>query len=80
MQRHPLPSNIPLLGTVSSQVPLQVANPFVIAKECALKEKAVDAGGQDAWVWRTDSPMPPLPAMTRSRHPRVERTSTLCKL
>lgn len=70
--------NVLLLDAGGAPVPLHVASPFLAAKERALKEKAVKASGQNAWLWRTDSPMPPLPAVmpatTRARHPQVERT------
>ena len=41
-------------------VPLQVVSAFMDPKERAAKEKATAAAKQDAWVWRTDLPMPSL--------------------
>ena len=36
-------------------------------KERAVKENAIAAAKQDAWVWRTDQPMPPLKSAEVSR-------------
>lgn len=58
--------NVLLLDAGSAPVPLHVCSPFLAAKERALKEKAVKACGRDAWLWRTDGPLPPLPATTRT--------------
>jgi hypothetical protein len=56
--------NVLLLDAGDAPVPLHVASPFLAAKERAAKERAVNTGGQGVWLWRTDEPMPALPAMT----------------
>lgn len=52
--------NALLLDAGPAPVPLHVVSPFMDPKERAAKEKAVAACKGDAWVWRTDQPMPPL--------------------
>lgn len=61
-------ANFLLLDAASGQgcdYPLHVMSKFVDAKEQALKAKAVEKCGPDAWVWHTDQPIPPLPAVRR---------------
>lgn len=52
--------NALLLDAGPAPVPLHVVSAFMDPKERAAKEKAVAACKDDAWVWRTDQPMPPL--------------------
>lgn len=63
--------NVLLLDAGSAPVPLHVDSPFLSAKERALKEKAVAALGPGAWLWRTDAPLPELPALVASSAPRT---------
>lgn len=57
--------NALLLDTGGQPVPLHVVSAFMSAKDRAIKEKAAQEVGK-AWVWRTDEPMPDLPAAHRS--------------
>ena len=52
--------NALLLDAGPVPVPLHVVSAFMDPKERAVKEKATAAAKQDAWVWRTDQPMPSL--------------------
>ncbi|WP_150429921.1 DUF1173 family protein [Dechloromonas sp. CZR5] len=52
--------NALLLDAGPAPVPLHVVSAFMDPKERAAKEKAVAACKDDAWVWWTDQPMPPL--------------------
>lgn len=56
----PFPNAL-LLDAGSTSIPLHVISAFMDAKEIAAKEKAVSAGSEMTWVWRTDRPMPGLP-------------------
>ncbi len=61
-------ANFLLLDAASGQggdYPVHVMSKFVDAKEQALKASAVEKCGPDAWVWRTDEAMPPLPGPRR---------------
>ncbi|MFT3815666.1 MAG: DUF1173 family protein [Acidovorax sp.] len=53
--------NALLLDTGGQPLALHIFSAFMSSKDRAVKEKAVQAGG-GAWVWRTDEPMPALPA------------------
>ncbi len=51
--------NALLLDTGPVPVPLHVVSAFMEPKERLSKEKAIAGiGTQDAWVWRTEEPMP----------------------
>ncbi|RTL56516.1 MAG: DUF1173 domain-containing protein [Rhodocyclaceae bacterium] len=52
--------NVLLLDAGPTPVPLHVVSPFMETKERAEKERAIAACKEDAWVWWTDQPMPPL--------------------
>lgn len=58
--------NALLLDAGPAPVPLHVVSAFMDTKERAAKEKAVAACKDDAWVWRTDQPMPPLKSVIGS--------------
>jgi len=58
--------NALLLDAGPAPVPLHVVSAFMDPKERAAKEKAVAACKDDAWVWRTDQPMPPLKSVIGS--------------
>lgn len=51
-------------------MPLHVASALASPKERAAKERAIQALGRNAWVWRTDGKLPELPTATR-RTPRA---------
>jgi len=55
-------ANAPLLDIGQQPVPLQVLSAFMEAKERAAKGKAVAATKEARWPWRTDQPLPQLPA------------------
>jgi hypothetical protein len=59
--------NALLLDAGPAPVPLHVVSAFMDPKERAAKEKATAAAKQDAWVWRTDQPMPSLKSVEGSR-------------
>lgn len=52
--------NALLLDAGPAPVPLHVVSAFMDPKERAAKEKTVAACKDDAWVWRTEQPMPPF--------------------
>lgn len=52
--------NVLLLDGGSMPIPLHIVSPFAGSKDRAAKERAI-AGGP-CWVWRSDQPMPELPA------------------
>jgi hypothetical protein len=53
--------NALLLDAGPVPVPLHVVSAFMEPKERLSKERAiVEIGGQGAWVWRTEEPMPPI--------------------
>jgi hypothetical protein len=59
--------NALLLDTEGGPFPLHVVSAFLDPKEQSAKEKAVQAAGDDAWVWRTDQALPALPPRAGSR-------------
>lgn len=52
--------NALLLDAGPVPAPLHVTSAFMDTKERVLKEKAIAAVRQEAWVWSTDQPMPAL--------------------
>jgi hypothetical protein len=57
--------NFLLLDTGSEPTPLHVVSPFMSGSERSTKDKAVNALGEEAWVWRIESGLPALPAGCR---------------
>lgn len=55
-------------------MPLHVMSPFMEDKDRAIKRKAIDALGKGAWVWETETGLPPLPA---ARELRTARSSEI---
>ena len=58
-------ANALLLDTGAVPLPLHVLSPFLSAREREAKTEVL-RHAIDAWVWSTDGPMPPLPAV----HPK----------
>ena len=56
-------ANALLLDAGPSALPLHLISPFMSPEERAAKERAIAARGTEAWVWRTEDVMPPLPAV-----------------
>jgi hypothetical protein len=59
--------NALLLDTEGGPFPLHVVSAFLDPKEKSATEKAVQAAGDDAWVWRTDQALPAMPPRAGSR-------------
>ena len=59
-------ANALLLDTGGEATPLHVLSPFLPAREREAKAEAL-RHAVDAWVWSTDGPMPPLPAVHATR-------------
>ena len=69
--------NVLLLDTGAKPTPLHVVSASLDPQDRAAKEKALKAAGDTAWVWNTDSKMPPLPEATPMRtNEKSERTSS----
>jgi len=60
-------ANALLLDAGAVPAPLHVVSAFMSPKERAVKERAIAAGGQGAWVWCTDHPMPSFASAVASR-------------
>lgn len=58
-------ANALLLDAGPVTVALHVVSAFMGPRERAAKEKAISATGQAAWVWRSDSDMPPFTDVAR---------------
>ena len=57
-------ANVLLLDAGPAPVPLHVLSPFMKTTDRAAKERAIaKAAAADPWVWNTDQPLPPLPAV-----------------
>ena len=59
-------ANALLLDTGGQATPLHVLSPFLPAREREAKAEVL-RHAVDAWVWSTDGPMPPLPAVHATR-------------
>lgn len=59
-------ANALLLDTEGGPCPLHVVSAFLEPKDRALKDKAVQALGPNAWVWYTDKDMPHFPPPGRN--------------
>lgn len=66
--------NVLLLDAAEGAMPLHVMSPFMEDKDRAIKRKAIDALGKGAWVWETETSLPPLPA---ARELRTARSSAI---
>ena len=65
-------ANVLLLDAGPAPVPLHVLSPFMKTTDRAAKERAIaKAAAADPWVWNTDQPLPPLPAV-HGYTPRME--------
>lgn len=62
--------NVLLLDTPVGALPMHVISPFMDEKDRGVKRKTIDALGKGAWVWETESALPPLPV---ARTPRTSR-------
>lgn len=69
----PFPSVLLLdaLDEHGKPMPLHVVSALASPKERAAKERAIQALGRNAWVWRTERKLPELPSATRCRKPVV---------
>lgn len=63
--------NVLLLDAAEGAMPLHVMSPFMEDKDRAIKRKAIDALGKGAWVWETETGLPPLPAARELRTARL---------
>jgi len=69
-------ANVLLLDAGARPVPLHVISPFMAPKDRSIKDKAVRALGDDAWVWRTERDLPPFPPQVPARVPSACRPVT----
>ncbi|MBX3628268.1 MAG: DUF1173 domain-containing protein [Rhizobacter sp.] len=68
-------ANALLLDAGPGLVPLHLVSGFMSPTDRGAKERSLARADGDAWVWRTDRPMPPLPAVSTASRSASLRAS-----